>query len=578
MSGKNKKSSGFKNKINDILLYLSYFGRYICLIFLNIAIYLGKSIAKAAGFLWNKTNDFRKMAGSGLKYAGIVIISPFVKIVHTITRAVQDIKDNHKEKGLFAAVKIAISHIGGATFGKSGVLVTIFNFAAPIICIVFFLNIVAYGAGLDYSVKLIVNGKFLGYVENEQIFYDADEILKQRINYLGSDESIHLDPEFSIELRGNNPNLSKYQVADKILEFSDISVEYAYGFYLNGIFMGAILDNTEVSATIDSILAKYKDMHPEAEVSFKDTLEYSTAGLYLSGSIIDTDWLIAQLTSVKSKAGYYIVEEGDTQQLICDKVALSMAQAELMNPGFENAVLHPGDKIKIRDEIPFLSVNVTVTEDYTVDTPYDTEYYYDDYLYVGVSRVTTEGVPGKNHVTARVTYVNNIETVRKIVNSYVASRPVTERIAQGSKPTPEMYSPEDAGYGKFIWPCVGPEEKGKVSEFTYEDGGYYGHEGIDITAYYGAPIYAGASGTVTWAGQDNSGFGKYIIIDHGNGYQTLYGHCSALYVTTGQKVTQGEFIAALGSTGWVTGPHLHFEVHYGTEKLNPIDYLEKIYR
>ncbi len=563
-------------RLDDFFLYLSHFGKYICIIFIRIFALIGNKLLGLLKFLWAKTNTLRKNLFIKLKYLLIIIVSPILKIFRALRRAGKDISENMRKYGFGSAILNAFSHFGKFMFGKSGVAVTIFNVIAPIFCVLFFINIVSYALGLNYGVRLTVNGKLVGYIENEQVFYDADKILKERINYLGSDENIKISPEFSIELLDSEDSgklLTKYAVADKILEYSDVKVEYAYGFYLNGTFMGAVMDNTEISNTLDAILQKYKAQYPNADISFKDNLEYSTGGLYLLGSIIDSNWLISQLTSVKSKAGYYIVEEDDTQSLLCDKLGLTMAQLELLNPGFKNMTLSAGDKIKTRDERPFLSVNVTVTENYNTEVPYSTEYYSDSNLYSGVSRVTTEGVNGVTNLTAKVTYVNNIETNRSVISSRIVSTPVTERIAQGTKPTPETYSPEDAGYGKFIWPTDG----GYVSEYTHWDGGYAGHLGLDICAYYGAPIYAGASGTVTHAGEDYWGYGKYIIIDHGNGYQTVYAHCSALYVKVGQKVTQGEFIAALGSTGMVTGPHVHFEVRRGDTKLNPVDYLEHVY-
>ncbi len=568
------KKKARNTKLDDLLLYLSYFGRYICTIFIQLFAITGHKLAQLFRYIWDKTNSLRKKLFIKLKYLLIILVSPFLKIIHALQRAGKDISEDMRKYGFGSAVLKSVSHFGRFMFGKSGVAVTIFNVVAPIVCVIFCFNVVSFAVGLDYGVKLTVNGKLVGYIENEQVFYDADKILKDRINYLGSDENIKITPEFSIELlESNNHLLTKYQVADEILRYSDVTVEYAYGFYLNGTFMGAVSDNTEVKNTLEGILNKYQTQHPDAEISFKDNLEYSTGGLYLTGSIIDSNWLISQLTSVKSKAGYYIVEDDDSHSLLCDKLGLTMAQLELLNPGFEAMELHTGDKIKTRDEIPFLSVNVTVTEKYDVEVPYETEYYDEGSLYYGVSRVTTEGVNGINNLTAKVTYVNSIETDRDIISSRKVSSPVTERIAQGTKPTPEMYSPEEAGYGKYIWPTDG----GYVSEYTHWDGGYAGHLGIDIVAYYGAPIYAGASGTVVKAAEDYWGYGKYVIIDHGNGFQTLYAHCSALYVTVGQEVTQGEFIAALGSTGMVTGPHIHFEVRQGNTKLNPVNYLEKIY-
>ena len=563
-----------KGKFSEFLSgYLSDFGRYICSVILLLIIYAGRSIARFFRFVWKKTVSLRGDILTRLSYLGVIIASPFLKIWHALGRARQDIIEGKREGGLWNGIKIAAGHLGEFIFGKTGLAVSLFNIAAPIICVLFCFNVISYANSLNYAVKLTVNDKFLGYVQNEQVYYDAEKILKERINYLGSEESIQLEPEYSIELIESPKTLTKYQVADKMLEYSDLTVDYAYGFYLNGTFMGAMFDNTEVKAALDGILNKYRTMYPDAEISFADRIECDTAGLYLSGSIINTDWLISQLTGVKKQAGYYIVEDGDSHSLICDKLNMTEAQLELLNPGFSEMALYTGDRIKSREEVPFLSVNVTVVENYDAYTDYETEYYDDSSLYVGVTRVTTEGVLGVNHVTAEVTYVNSIEVKRDIKRSVVASLPVTERIAMGVKPTPEsLYSPEDAGYGNYIWPVDG----GHISEYTYWDGGYTGHAGVDIVKGYGTAIFAGASGTVILAGP-NAGYGNCVIIDHGNGFQTLYGHCSAVYVTVGQQVTQGEFIAAMGATGYALGTHMHFEVRKGQTKLNPLDYLETWY-
>ncbi|MBO6302501.1 MAG: peptidoglycan DD-metalloendopeptidase family protein [Ruminiclostridium sp.] len=568
------RNAALKAEMNDLAVYLSKFGRYIIMIFVGVAKRLAKGTAKLAAYIWKRSENLVTALMKRIGYLLVLIMSPFVKVHHALRRARSDIRENRVSKGFGAALKIAFTHLGEFIFGSTGVMVTLFNIAAPVVSVLFLFNIVSYASNLNYCVKLTVNDKLLGYVENEQVYYDADEILKERINYLGSDESIRLEPEFSIELAGTSPLLTKYQVADMILEYSDIKVEYAYGFYLNGIFQGAVPDNAPIAEALDGLIEKYRAAHPNADVSFRDTLEYSTAGLYLSGSIIDTDWLVSQLTSVKANAGYYIAEEGDTLSGICDKVGISLHQAQLMNPDIGDGELSAGDHVKIRDEIPFLSVNVSVVEDYDTTVAYSTEYYNDDSLYNGVTRTTTSGVNGTNHITASVTYVNNIETSRRITHATVVSAPVTERIAVGTKVPPEQYSSADAGYGKFIWPMeVG---KSHVSELTYWDGGYAGHVGIDIVQAYGAPIYAGGSGTVLLSGW-NYGYGNCVIIDHGNGYQTLYGHCSELLVSVGEQVIQGQMIAKEGSSGYVTGPHLHFEVRMGSVKLNPINYLENVY-
>ena len=98
------------------------------------------------------------------------------------------------------------------------------------------------------------------------------------------------------------------------------------------------------------------------------------------------------------------------------------------------------------------------------------------------------------------------------------------------------------------------------------------HTGLDISASTGTPIKAAASGTVTFSGRKGS-YGYMVVLSHGNGVQTYYGHCSKLYVSAGQTVSQGDVIAAVGSTGNSTGPHLHLEIRVNGVAYNPQNYL-----
>ncbi len=117
------------------------------------------------------------------------------------------------------------------------------------------------------------------------------------------------------------------------------------------------------------------------------------------------------------------------------------------------------------------------------------------------------------------------------------------------------------GSGTFIWPTG--------THFISGNDYASWHLGIDIGAAMGSPVYASDSGMVVYSGWSNQGYGNMIMIDHGNGYQTLYGHLSVLEVSCGQGVLQGNLIALSGSTGNSTGPHLHFEVRYMGGFINP---------
>ncbi|MDR3574192.1 MAG: M23 family metallopeptidase [Anaerolineaceae bacterium] len=126
------------------------------------------------------------------------------------------------------------------------------------------------------------------------------------------------------------------------------------------------------------------------------------------------------------------------------------------------------------------------------------------------------------------------------------------------------------GTGKFIWPTV----LKYLSGFDYDPS--INHYGIDIAATMGSPIFAADSGVVVYAGWNNWGYGNMIVVDHGNGWQSLYAHLSSLNVGCGSYVNQGATIAAAGATGNAEGPHLHFELRSNYyDRVNPSDFLPK---
>ena len=119
------------------------------------------------------------------------------------------------------------------------------------------------------------------------------------------------------------------------------------------------------------------------------------------------------------------------------------------------------------------------------------------------------------------------------------------------------------------WPAQGYIS----SPYGLRFGGTEFHQGIDIAADTGTPIVATADGVVTAAGWTSSGYGNMVDIDHGGGILTRYGHASAVAVTAGQQVRRGQVIAYVGSTGYSTGPHLHYEVRISGQPVNPAAYM-----
>ncbi len=118
----------------------------------------------------------------------------------------------------------------------------------------------------------------------------------------------------------------------------------------------------------------------------------------------------------------------------------------------------------------------------------------------------------------------------------------------------------------FVWPVDGPI----TSSFGLRWGRM--HEGIDIGVGFGTPIRAAAAGTVIHAGW-LGGYGNLVVVDHGGGLSTAYGHQQEIYVSSGQQVDQGTVLGEVGSTGNSTGPHLHFEVRVNGSAVDPLGYL-----
>lgn len=146
-----------------------------------------------------------------------------------------------------------------------------------------------------------------------------------------------------------------------------------------------------------------------------------------------------------------------------------------------------------------------------------------------------------------------------------------EQQQQQENPDEPADIPDNFG-GTFIWPTTSTLI---TSPFGYRihpiTGIYTGHTGVDIGVGTGSPVYAAASGTVIISGW-YGGYGYAVVIDHGGGVSTLYGHNSSLNVSVGQEVSQGEVVAYSGSTGNSTGPHLHFEVRIDGECVDPMGY------
>ena len=232
------------------------------------------------------------------------------------------------------------------------------------------------------------------------------------------------------------------------------------------------------------------------------------------------------------------------------------------------AAASPEDKARLQEHRKLAEeLGAAIETVYGEDVPYQIDYVDDDTMYQGDYKVLSAGEYGKADITANVTYINGEETDRQVVASVTISQPVTETQARGTIPRPTWFPT-----GSFRWPCSGSI----TSYFGYRNTGIRGastyHQGLDIANSYGTAIYAADGGTVTYSGWQ-SGYGYLVIVDHGNGYQTYYGHNSSLIVSVGEHVYKGQQVARMGSTGISSGNHCHFGIKKNGTFVNPLNYL-----
>lgn len=284
-----------------------------------------------------------------------------------------------------------------------------------------------------------------------------------------------------------------------------------------------------------------------------------------------------------------VTNDGETLQNLLDNYLVEARAAyddttttefansvQLVNTYSSSSQIETAEEVfaKAKDK---LSVALYTDWSYEVDMDYDTNVTYDDTKDNSYEEVTKEGETGKTTVYMRLTYVDGNLTDSVVTDTKITKEPVAEEITKGSKQGETEYKSDSESNGSgestgvFMWPV--PHTHNITSYMEWRWGRM--HNGIDIAGGddYGQPIVAADGGVVTFAGNDGGGYGNYVMIDHGNGYMTVYGHASEICCSTGQYVNQGDTIALIGSTGNSTGPHLHFEVRLNGEYQNPLNYV-----
>jgi murein DD-endopeptidase MepM/ murein hydrolase activator NlpD len=275
---------------------------------------------------------------------------------------------------------------------------------------------------------------------------------------------------------------------------------------------------------------------------------------------MDVNEAVQRIMQGDEKAITYQVHEGDTISSIAKKFGITQHQLKVNNPGIKEFTMQIDESLNITATQPSLTVRTIERAFEEIVTEPQLEIRKSDSMRAGESKVIAEGSRGLKTVEYRITKENGEVIAEEWVGQKVKKSPSTRIILKGTKVV------LGEGTGRFAWPVSGARLTSSFGQRWNK-----AHKGIDMVSS-NRSIKAADDGVITFVGQ-KSGYGNCIIINHKNGYETLYGHLSKINVKKGQVVGKGNSIGVMGNTGRSTGTHLHFEIHKNGSVQNPLKYL-----
>ncbi len=521
--------------------------------------------------LTNPLGRLIKQTGALACAAGRALCRPFQLAVRGCRLIHKNVSDARKIGFRFAVCAFFATLFGGMK--RNGwFFKTLLNYAAPAAGLCLLVGVIQYCSGLTFAVAVECNGQRLGYIENEMVYEQAEKMLQERIVYENEADRLETRPNFSLQIVDNGEIIGEDHLVDRLIQMSDEDIIESNGIYIDGEFYGAVEDASAIEATVQEILAPYRSGKPNETVELTKPVEIKE-GLYLTASLTAPEGIVELLRSEVEGETTYTVQAGETPSGVAKKNGISYADFKALNPDCEKRFLI-GDKVYLSRSVPFLSVKVTRRETYQTETPYQTETSVDSKKSISYSKVTQKGVKGLNEITADIEYINGIESKRSIISTKVLRETVNEKVVKGSKVSSGSGKVESStgngslGNLKFRSPING----GRVTSRFGARRSTGRHTGIDIVIGRGTPTYASEDGVVVLA-KWYSSYGNCVIIDHGNGWQTLYGHASKLLVKQGQQVKKGDVISLVGSTGRSSANHCHFEIRRNGTRVDPGPYI-----
>ena len=460
-------------------------------------------------------------------------------------------KASYAGDGAPAAAKNSAAYVSRGLVQYGRLVSRMASYLLPVAGVVLFAVTVGDKLDQNYALAVECNGQVVGYVEDELVFDEARDKVRSRI-VLVQDQDWNVEPTFT--LASADTVMDVNETADAILMASSDEIQEAVGLELDGQLVAITDGGDELRQYLDSRKAEYEQPdNPNLRVEFLQDVQV-VDGLYASETVRGVQDVIAMLSGVREQQQDYAIQAGDSLTLVASRFDLTSAQLTELNPKLADPSYNwpIGDTLVVHQEVPYLQVKTIETQTVEEVVPFTKQVNRTNELNYGKTRVVQTGSDGADQVTYEYVRVNGILTQVTEVERVRLYDPVTEITEEGTR------LPDGGvgmlGTGTWTWPVPG---------YTYVSQWMGGrHKGTDICAPRGTAIVAADSGVVIKSGWNGagSGYGYSIVIQHGSGRTSLYGHCDSLNVYVGQSVEKGQVIATVGNTGYSFGNHLHFEM------------------
>jgi len=417
----------------------------------------------------------------------------------------------------------------------------------------------------DYTVALEVrvNGTTVGYVENEAAMLTAASSVERYVEkFLGRSYSLTESMDYNLAVVQKDVPEAPEQLNSTLLA-GVTGIKKLYRLEVDGEVVAAANTKETISAVLDRILSGYIEEGTDTQAAFSEELSITYADTDTSLRKTE-DELYALLCDEIDAPLTYLVVEGDTVASVATKFAIEPEALRAYNDMAEGEELTAGETIIRKAANTYLTVEVTRTVVLQQAIPFAETVQEDPAQETDYSAILTQGVDGTAEVTQRVTYVSGHAMEVTELSRTVVTPAVEQVKVVGTK--------EPLVTGTYSSPFPG----GIISSRYGMRSKYEFHTGLDLAGSYGSRILAADGGVVTYAGWKGN-YGKLVIVQHADGVETWYAHCSAYLVSVGDEVQQGEAIAKLGSTGRSTGPHVHFEIRINGETIDPESVLTGLY-